>query len=290
MRRDRIAAAFDDYAFLKARVSSALIERLDDTTRTFEAGLELGAAGGDLSAALLTSGKAGRMLTGDVSAAMTAKAAARGLEAQVIDDEALQLEEAQFDLVVSGLNLHWVNDLPGALVQIRRVLKPDGLFVGALFGAGTLAELREVLIAAESEITGSLAARLSPLPALADMAHLMQRAGFALPVVDRDTVRVRYGTLMRLFADLKGMGERAAFAGGHGRPLRRDVLARAAALYAERYQDADSKLTAQFEIVYLSGWCPAPSQPQPLKPGSATHSLKDALRDHGRKRENKLPD
>jgi hypothetical protein len=152
------------------------------------------------------------------------------------------------------------------------------LFVGALFGAGTLTELRSVLTDAETEIMGGLAPRLSPLPGLRDMAGLLQRAGFALPVADRDTVTVRYADPLRLLADLKGMGERAAFTRGNTQPLPRRVLARAMALYRERFAEPDGRVPATFEIVHILGWAPAPGQPQPLKPGSARASLADAVR------------
>ncbi len=277
-KRDRAAARFSDYAFLKDAVSSDLIERLDDTARIFERGLELGAAGGALTAALLARGKVRAMITADLSPMMTALAAASGLQAETLDEETLGQADASRDLIVSGLGLHWVNDLPGALIQIRKALAPDGLFIGALFGAGTLSELRSVLIEAESGITGALSPRLSPLPALADMAGLLQRAGFALPVADRELITVRYGTLERLFADLKGMGERASFAPGMSRPLRRDVLETAKALYRERFADADGKLRVSFEIVHVMGWAPAPGQPRALKPGSAKVSLADAIK------------
>jgi NADH dehydrogenase [ubiquinone] 1 alpha subcomplex assembly factor 5 len=277
-RRDRAAAGFADYDFLKARVSSALLERIDDTPRRFKTGLELGAATGAASAALLASGKAEAMLTTDISPGMVAAARAAGLNAACADEEALGLGEGVFDLVVSGLSLHWVNDLPGALIQIRRVLQPDGLFIAALPGAGTLAELRAALTEAEVELTGGASLRLSPLPSLSDMANLMQRAGFQLPVVDRDTLNVRYAAPAKLLADLKGMAERAAFAGGHGRVLPRRVLQRAFDIYHARFADADGRLRASFEIIYLSGWAPGPDQPRPLARGSAKVSLADAVR------------
>jgi NADH dehydrogenase [ubiquinone] 1 alpha subcomplex assembly factor 5 len=277
-RRDTAAPRFEDYSFLKARVSRDLIDRLDDTSHTFRSGLELGGHDGGVAGLLQGGSKVAAMRTTDPSPGMVAQARARGLDAEVADEEALPYDPASFDLVVSALSLHWVNDLPGALVQVRRVLEPDGLFLGALFGAGTLAELRTCLTEAESELMGGLAPRLSPLPALSDMAALMQRAGFALPVVDRESVTVRYDSVFGLLADLKGMGERAAFTRGMGQPLPRRVLMRMAALYAERFSDQDGRVRATFEIVFLSGWAPAPSQPKPLKPGSATVSLADAVR------------
>ncbi|WP_213270516.1 methyltransferase domain-containing protein [Hyphomonas sp.] len=280
-RRQAFARRFDEYDFLRARVSSDLETRVADTPRIFEAMLELGGAGGGLSQALITQNRAKSAIVADTSIAFLEAARARGLEAVFADPEALPFETERFDLIVSPLVLHWVNDLPGALVQIRRALRPDGLFLGALFGAGTLAELREVLGEAETELSGGLSPRVSPLPGLRDMAGLLQRAGFALPVADRDTVTVRYRQPGALIADLKGMGERAAFARGIARPLPRGVLARAIELYKERFSDPDGRVRATFEILHLSGWAPAPGQPQPLKPGSAKASMADAVKRAG---------
>lgn len=277
-RRSRIAANFADYAFLRQRVIEDIEGRLDDTPRKFDRGLELGAAGGGLSARLMASGKAAAMVAADTAPAFISEARARGLDTVFTDEEALPFPPESFDLVAAPLTLHWVNDLPGSLMQVRRILKPDGLFIGALFGAGTLPELRSVLTDAETEIMGGLAPRLSPLPGLRDMAGLLQRAGLALPVADRDTVTVRYSDPLRLLADLKGMGERAAFARGTSRPLPRRVLARALDLYRERYAEPDGRVPATFEIVHVMGWAPAPGQPQPLKPGSAKASLANAIR------------
>ena len=276
--RDRAAASFDEYAFLKARVSSDLIERLFDTSHTFTHALDLGTHTGELAALLQRSGKATDVLATDVSAGMVAVAEARGLNAEVRDEETLGLSPGAVDLVMSALSLHWVNDLPGTLIQIRQALKPDGLFLAAMFGAGTLKELRQCLLQAETDLMGGVSPRLSPLPALADMAGLLQRAGFALPVADRETVTVRYDTMFALLRDLKGMGERASFVAGTTRPLSRQVLMRAAQLYNQSFADADGRIRSSFEIVYLSGWAPAPTQPKPLKPGSAKVSLAQAVR------------
>ena len=168
--------------------------------------------------------------------------------------------------------LHWVNDLPGALAQIRRALKPDGLFIGTLFGAGTLKELRGVLTEAELEVNGGAQARISPFADGFDGAALLQRAGFALPVADVDRVTVRYPDLFALIRDLRAMGETNVLAGPN-RPLTRDIVARAAALYAERHGEADGRIPATFEIVHLAGWAPHDSQQQPLRPGSARSRL-----------------
>ncbi|MFN3608811.1 MAG: methyltransferase domain-containing protein [Hyphomonas sp.] len=280
-RRQAFAGQYGDYDFLRARVSSDLETRVADTPRIFEAALELGGADGGLSETLLGQNRTKSVIVADTAEAFLEAARARGLEAVYADPETLPFETERFDLIVSPLILHWVNDLPGALVQIRRALKPDGLFLGALFGAGTLAELREVLSEAESELTGGLSPRLSPLPGLRDMAGLLQRAGFALPVVDRDTVTVRYREPEGLFRDLKGMGERAAFLRGVSRPLPRRVLHRAMDLYRERFSDPDGRLRATFEVVHLSGWAPAPGQPKPLKPGSARASMAEAVKRAG---------
>ena len=280
-RRQAFARNYADYDFLRARVSSDLETRVADTPRIFEALLELGGADGGLARALLAQNRAKSAVVSDTADLFLSAASANGLETIFADEEALPFGTERFDLVISPLTLHWVNDLPGALVQIRRVLKPDGLFLGALFGAGTLAELREVLSEAETELTGGLSPRLSPLPGLRDMAGLLQRAGFALPVADRDTVTVRYKTPETLLRDLKGMGERAAFVPGVTRPLPRRVLARAMDLYKERFSDPDGRVRATFEIVHLSGWAPAPGQPQPLKPGSAKASMADAVKRAG---------
>lgn len=279
--RDRAAATYSKYAFLKARVSSDIADRLKDTSHTFGKALDLGAHDGQLAALLAQGDQVGSVEAGDISSGMVRLAQAKGITARLMDEEAIDAEPGSLDLIVSALSLHWVNDLPGTLVQIRKALKPDGLFLGALFGAGTLAELRTCLIEAETELKGGIAPRISPLPGLKDMAGLMQRAGFALPVVDRDLVTVRYQTPWRLLEDLKGMAERAAFAAGAGQPLPRRVLMRAMDLYQQEYCDPDGRVRASFEIVHLSGWAPSENQPKPLKPGSARVSLAEAVRRHG---------
>lgn len=188
----------------------------------------------------------------------------------------LELADQSQDLIVSLMSLHWANDLPGALSQIRRALKPDGLFVGTLLGAGTLKELRGVLTEAELEVRGGAQARVSPFADGYDGAALLQRAGFALPVSDVDRVTVRYPDLLALVRDLRAMGETNVLAGG-GRPLTRAIVARAAQLYAERYAGPDGRIPATFEIVHLAGWAPHESQQKPAARGSAKMRLADAL-------------
>ena len=191
-------------------------------------------------------------------------------------DEALPLAPEGADLVVSLLSLHWANDLPGALAQIRRGLRPDGLFLGALLGGTTLKELRGALTQAELEVRGGAEPRVSPFADGFDGAGLLQRAGFALPVCDVDRLTVRYKDMFALIADLRAMGETAAFTGPR-RPLTRTIAARAAELYAERHGEADGRIPATFEIINLAGWAPHESQQKPLKPGSAKVRLADAL-------------
>ena len=272
----RAAATYGEYDFLKRRVSSDLLERLADTSHQFEHALDLGAHDGTLAAMLAESPQVGAAMAFEASEAFAKRAEARGIQTLTGDPEALPFEDEQFDLVASALSLHWINDLPGQLIQINRMLKPDGLFLAALFGAGTLTELRTCLMEAETDILGGAAMRISPLPGLQDCAGLLQRAGFALNVADIDRVTVRYDSIFKLMADLKGMGESAAFASG-SHPLRRDVLMHAASMYAERFSDPDGRIRASFEIVWLSGWAPAPNQPRPKRPGSANASLAEAI-------------
>lgn len=188
----------------------------------------------------------------------------------------LDVPDLSRDLIVSLMSLHWANDLPGALAQIRRALKPDGLFLGTLLGAGTLKELRAVLTEAELEARGGAQARVSPFADGFDGAALLQRAGFALPVADVDRVTVRYPDLFALVRDLRAMGETNVLAGPL-RPLTRGIAGRAAVLYAERFGGPDGKIPATFEIVHLAGWAPHESQQKPLPRGSAKMRLADAL-------------
>lgn len=194
----------------------------------------------------------------------------------VMDEEACAFATGSFDLVTSALALHWTNDLPGTLIQLKRILKPDGLLLAALFGGGTLTELRDCLVQAESEIVGGVSPRVSPLPGLQDMAGLLQRAGFALPVADIDRLTVRYDTVFHLMRDIKGMGESAVFR-KDSRPLTRKLLQRCAEIYSSKYSDPDGRIRATFNIIYIAGWAPAASQPKPLRPGSAKVRLADAL-------------
>jgi SAM-dependent methyltransferase len=196
-------------------------------------------------------------------------------------DETLPLKPASLDLALSALALHFADDLPGVLAQIRRALRPDGLFLACLLGGDTLTELRQSFAAAEVEREGGLSPRVLPFADLRDLGALLQRAGFALPVADVDRVVVRYSDAFALMQDLRRMGATNVLAERRRTPLRRQTLLRMAQIYSERFADADGRIRATFDIVWLSGWAPHESQQQPLKPGSAKASLADAVR--GRK-------
>ena len=195
----------------------------------------------------------------------------------VHDTEVLGLAEGAHDLVIHGLALHWANDPVGQLVQARRALQPDGLFLGAMLGGLTLHELRAAFAEAEAEITGGLSPRVAPMGEIRDLGGLLQRAGFALPVADTLPLTVDYGSPLDLMRDLRAMGETNVLADRCRQPLRRDLLARACAIYAANYGRADGRIDATFETVVLTGWAPGPGQQQPLRPGSAKARLADAL-------------
>jgi SAM-dependent methyltransferase len=194
----------------------------------------------------------------------------------VADEEALPFGPACLDLVLSCFSLHWVNDLPGTLAQIRYALKPDGLFLAIMAGGTTLFELRESLMRAELEIAGGAGPRVSPFVDVRDAGMLLQRAGFALPVADVDTVTVTYDHPLKLMAELRGMGETNAPAQA-GRALQRATLWRACEIYRALFGDRAQRVPATFQLLTLSGWAPDPSQPQPIRRGSAQVSLAEAL-------------
>jgi len=282
--RDRASSSFRQYAFLKGRESTQLLERLKDSPRPFDRALDLWAHDGQAVEALQESGLVAHVQAIEPSLKMTKTLREHGIDTEHAIDENLPYKPASFDLVTSILSLHWANDLFGLMTQIKTVLKPDGLFLACLFGGGTLRELRTALIEAETELLGGVSPRLSPLPSLQDMAALLQRAGFVLPVADIDRVTVRYEHPMRLLADLKGMGEQAAFATQPGqvrRPLSRRLLAQMSDIYQERFSDSDGRVRASFEVIWLSGWAPGPDQPKPLRPGSGKFSLADAVKTAG---------
>jgi SAM-dependent methyltransferase len=197
-------------------------------------------------------------------------------------DEALPLRPESLDLVISALALQFVNDLPGVLAQIRRALRPDGLLLAAMIGGDTLTELRQSFAAAESECEGGVSPRVAPFVDLRDVGALLQRAGFALPVTDVDRVVVRYDNAFALMADLRRMGATNILLERRRTPTRRATMLRMAQIYVERFADPDGRIRATFDVIWLSGWAPHESQPKPLRPGSATASLKEAVK-RGRK-------
>jgi len=271
--RQRRARARGPATFLIDRVAAELAERLAAVLRTFDVAVDLGTPTDALRRAL-----AGMAKIGTLIAAAPAAAALDGQFPRVVaDEEALPFADGALDLAVSALVLHWVNDLPGALVQIRRALKPDGLLLAAMLGGDTLTELREAFAAAESEIEGGISPRVAPFADLRELGSLMQRAGFALPVVDSDRLTVRYDSVFALMRDLRAMGATNVLTERRRAPLKRRTLLRMAAIYAERFVDTDGRVRATFEIAWLSGWSPHESQQKPLKPGSAARRLADAL-------------
>jgi SAM-dependent methyltransferase len=192
--------------------------------------------------------------------------------------ETVRAEPARYNLAISLLSMQWLNDLPGVLAQIKRLLKPDGLLLAAMIGGDTLTELRDSFASAESEIEGGISPRVSPFVEVRTLGGLLQRAGLALPVTDVDRLTVRYANALELMRDLRRMGATNALGERNRKPLKRTTLLRAVEIYRERYADADSRVRATFEILWLSGWAPHESQQQPLKPGSAKARLADALR------------
>jgi len=265
-RRDRAAPDFAQYSFVRDAIVEALLDRLDLVKRSFAHALDLGTADGSLTRALEARGV--RVTAIDAGA----RFAGDGVQG---DEDRLPFPPESFDLIVSAGVLDSVNDLPGALTLIRRALRPDGLFLAAFTGAGTLSTLRGVLREAEADRP---AARIHPQIDVRSAGDLLVRAGFALPVADVDSLTVRYGALGRLLGDLRGMAATNLLIGRT--PLRRDTLARAATLFADR-ADPDGRTAERFEIVFLTGWAPAPSQPQPARRGSATASLTEALKRAG---------
>ena len=276
-RLDRAAGSYGAADFLKVRAAQDAAVRLEPILRDFPLAVDLGARNGAFAAALAESpaaARVGKLIETDLSAAMLAGRPGPRL---VVDEERLPFAPESLDLIVSTLALHWTNDLVGALIQIRRALRPDGLFIGAFLGGASLTELRQCLLEAESALTGGAALRVSPFADGYDGAGLLQRAGFALPVSDVDRVTVRYGNPLRLLADLRAMGETNVLLDRSRRPLTRSVLMRAMALYQERFAGLDGKVPASFEIITVTGWAPHESQQKPLKPGSARMRLADAL-------------
>ncbi|HTV89283.1 MAG TPA: methyltransferase domain-containing protein [Stellaceae bacterium] len=272
------AARLGAVDFLHDEVADRLIDRLDLINHEFPLALDLGARAGGLARMLSARPGTECVVAAEPAVGFLGRAPAPRV---VADPELLPFGGARFDLIISNLVLHWAADLPGALVQLRRALKPDGLLLAAMLGDATLVELRAALFEAELAEEGGVSPRVSPAVELTDAAALLQRAGLALPVADGETITVAYPDMLALLRDLRGMGETNALAARRRAPLKRATLAHAARLYAERFADGDGRIRATFGVLFLCGWAPHPSQPKPLPRGSAAARLADALKPGG---------
>jgi SAM-dependent methyltransferase len=273
-RRARFAGETAEHEFLLSHVASEIAERIGAILRDFPLALDLGAYHGLLGRAVAALPSVGEMIYAESVPALAARCPR---PAVVCDEERLPFKEVSLSLVVSGLALHRVNDLPGALIQIRRSLRPDGLFMGAALGSRSLQELRQVLIEAEAELHGGASPRVAPFADVREYGALLQRAGFALPVTDAELLTVTYPSPRALMREIRALGGGNVMAARRKAPLPRGTLERAEEIYVARYGTADSRVTASFEIVYLMGWAPHESQQKPLAPGSAVRRLADAL-------------
>lgn len=268
--RQRRARLQKPATFLLDRVATDLGERLSAVLRRFDVAVDLGTPTDAVRRVLATSGNVGTTITAGLrdDESITRVAA---------DEEALPFADGSLDLVVSALTLQFVNDLPGVLIQIRRALKPDGLFLAALAGGDSLTELRSAFAAAESEVEGGGSPRVAPFADVRELGGLLQRTGFALPVVDSERLVVRYDSALALMRDLRRMGATNILHERRRKPLRRGTLERVTEIYADRFSDPDGRVRATFEIIWLSAWASHESQQKPLKPGSAAQRLADAL-------------
>jgi SAM-dependent methyltransferase len=286
--RDRAASTLPERDFLYREAAGDLVTRLFAINREFSLAADIGAGHGALSAALHDAFPQLRIVALDTSAALlrnlnsedggsNPSAGTIPLARIQAREEMLPLREGTFDLVFSNLALHLVNDLPGALLQIRRALKPDGLFLAALLGGDSLIELRQAMMLAETEILGGVSPRVFPTADVRDLGGLLQRAGFALPVADSEKLTVTYPDALALMTELKAMGAGNALSARRRNFMSRRLLTRAAEIYAERFSTEGGRVRATFEVIYLSGWAPHESQQKPLRPGSAAARLADAL-------------
>jgi NADH dehydrogenase [ubiquinone] 1 alpha subcomplex assembly factor 5 len=273
-RRARFAHEIGEREFLIAYVAREIKERVEIMLRQFPRALDLGAYHGLLGRTLATLPSVGEMVYAE-SAFEYATLCPR--PAIVCDEDLLPFKDASFNLIVSGLALHRVNDLPGALVQIRRALAPDGLFMAAALGARALIELRQALLEAEGELEGGASPRISPFGDVREYGALLQRTGFALPVADADVVKVVYSSPRELMREVRALGGGNVLTARSKAPLSRRTLERAEEIYRAQHGTKDGKVTATFEFVFMSGWAPDPSQQTPLTPGSAAQRLADAL-------------
>ena len=274
--RERAAAQWDSHDFLHREVASRLHDRLGDIRRQFPRVLDLSCRTGEMAEALRREAGADWLVQCDLSERM-ARQAGKNSPTAVASADTLPFAPQSFDLVLSCLDLHWIDDLPGALIQIRQCLKPDGLFLAALFGGESLHELRASLTEAETQVRGGSHLRVSPMTDVRDAGALLQRAGYALPVADLDSITVTYENSLRLLHDLRGMGETNAL---QQRPRSLSPRALFPALegsYRARHALADGRLPATFQVIFMTAWAPHESQQKPLRPGSAGHRLAEAL-------------
>ncbi|OBZ89759.1 NADH dehydrogenase [ubiquinone] 1 alpha subcomplex assembly factor 5 [Choanephora cucurbitarum] len=284
LQKDRAASDVEQSRtvdYLKDEIAARVADRLLDINRDFDTVVDLGSGCGHI-----VKHATKNMMKKLIMCDMSEKALLRDkdipyevqVERKVVDEEYLPFEENSLDAVVSSLSLNWVNDLPGSLIQIKNSLKPDGVFIGAMFGGDTLFELRTSLQLAEVEREAGVSPRVSPMADSSDMSRLLTRAGFVLTTVDVDEIQVNYPSAFELMEDLKAMGENNAVL--TRRPfLKRDTLMSAAAIYKELHGHPDGTIPATFSIIYLIGWKPSPETPLPKKRGSANASLKDILED-----------
>ena len=276
--RDRAAANFDQFDFLKQAVTERIMDRIDTIRRDLPHVLDIGCHNGVLTEALLASPKITSVSAMDPSPEMARLTKQRcGIDVVAASYDAIPFEGQQFDGIFSAFALHWANDLPGVLIQLRQRLKPDGVMVVALAGGETLGGLRAAMASAESEVSGGMSPRVLPMGDIRDMGGLISRAGLTMPVADSDTITVTYEHLFRLMADLRAMGESNAMNSRVKRMTGKSLLMRAAEIYQQRFGTDDGRISVDFEIITLTGWAPDASQPQPLKPGSAQQSLASAL-------------
>ncbi len=272
LRRDRAAARFADFDFLVNEMTERVVERLSDVRRSFGTTLVLGCHAGQV-AARLPKAQVGDVIQADLSPSMVEQVK-EGRLALALDEEKLPFGFDCFDLVIAVGNLHWVNDLPGTLIQIRYALKPDGLLLAAMPGGRTLHELRTCLAEAQTQVNE---VRVAPFIDVPDAGDLLRRTGYTLPVADIDTLNVTYGHPLKLLRDLRGMAETNMLLESARSPLRRSTLLQACRLYQERYADAQGRIAATFQLLMLAAWSPGPGQPKPLKRGSGQASLAEVL-------------
>lgn len=274
--RQRAAHKYSDFAFLKDAAAARLADRLDLIRRDFDVCLDLGAHDGRLIQHFAQSRKIGYIIQTDPAEKFAIAARQHGSGVVHVLSE-LPYKPESFDAVFSCVSLHWVDDLPGLLVQARQLLRPDGLLLVNLLGGNSLIELKQVLAEAEQAITGGVSPRCAPMADIRDVGGLMSRAGLALPVVDSDRLTVHYPDIFKLMIDLRGMGEQNALLARLKTPTKRQIFLQAAEIYQKRFGLADGQIPASFEILTLTGWAPHESQQKPLQPGVAVHRLATVL-------------